>query len=582
MTPPGADRSPTPAPGPRTGRRRGPPRALVLVPVLVAAGLAWLAVRDDAGAGPPPSGPGAPALRPDPPPGAQAPRPRGPAPAPAAGPLAGADAHRPGGGRPARAPDVWVDPGEPGAHVVLDDAGPLRPVRGLVVEAGTRRPVAGAWVAWRPPPPRLADEVLAAHARGELEGALDEGPGILTDAEGRFEVERLPDDELPHDTVFAVHPALGMGSTPAGLEPEVVIELAPPCELAVDVVGHPSWGALDPDRRQLEVEVQPEALAEVVAGQSTLATWREVIDAAAGATLHLRGLPPGSCRIALAGRPVGDVTLQPGAAARARVVVPPLARLRLGLRGLAGRSCAVQLTSVADGLLAKVHAFELFAPGVHDAYDAPAGAYELTAHVDGTSLALGRFELAPGEQRLDLELPGLSPLEVRLTGHTSTGLDERLALRAWPGDGAGHDALPGAQRDRPGVYVAAAPPGRYVLSLDRVPLRTVEVPGPPVEVALAWTRLTVVVALPDDLLPDERIRVLAACAWAEAPGAPLLDVERPHRVGRDAPSFDLHLPRPGRYRLEGASDLGGFAAEVTVPPEGARVEVTPRPRASSR
>ena len=65
------------------------------------------------------------------------------------------------------------------------EASTLRPLRGRVVDAFSGRPIAGAWVAWRLPPPRLVDTLLAQAEPGD--------PGV-SDAEGRFELARLPDD----------------------------------------------------------------------------------------------------------------------------------------------------------------------------------------------------------------------------------------------------------------------------------------------------------------------------------------------------------------------------------------------------
>ena len=95
----------------------------------------------------------------------------------------------------------------------------LRGVAGLVREATTGRPIAGAWIAWRLPPWSLVDELLRDPDIREI------GEGMVTDAAGRFAVERLPDGLHVEDTIYVVARGYAAASKRVGLVREVVIDL---------------------------------------------------------------------------------------------------------------------------------------------------------------------------------------------------------------------------------------------------------------------------------------------------------------------------------------------------------------------
>ncbi|HBP16481.1 MAG TPA: hypothetical protein DEA08_01645, partial [Planctomycetes bacterium] len=163
-------------------------------------------------------------------------------------------------------------------------ASTLRPVRGRVIDAATRQPIAGAWVAWRLPPPRLVEQLLPRAEAGD--------PGI-SDAEGRFRLERLPDDLALHSSVHAVAPGYAYLVHPAPLAGELELALTPAATLELVLDPPPPPGAEAPPA---QVRLEPLASSTPLPALRRLARalppWGPQPE-----RYWLRHLPPGRYRL---------------------------------------------------------------------------------------------------------------------------------------------------------------------------------------------------------------------------------------------------------------------------------------------
>jgi hypothetical protein len=534
--------------------------ALLLAALALAAALLWALL---AGGGAdrarrPPADPGAS------PANAAPPALAAPAPAPARA------ARREGASRPPRAgaaasplegvptPSAAATPLDAGAALALEGEPPvgLRPVSGLVRDARTKAPIQGAWVAWRLPPPRTVEQVF-------LEGTdrlAAPGPSMVTDAEGRFRVERLADDAPRSNVVYAVARGYAYGAARVGLRREVTIDLEPAGALEVELLGQPR----DPAPR-LEVAPEwgdPSEEARIVL--DALPRWEEE---ASARLFRLAFLRPGRYRLALDGVPAGSAEVPAGGTGFALLSRAPLERVAGAAVGPEGPLVERNLLLVAEEGGAEV---ELRTDGAgRFEGEAPAGRHAAYL-VDGSSLRVLEGGVEGGAGEASLRLGGRGDpvrLTVRLDGRPLEGDDVGL-LRM----GARLPDLVHLAPEGEGVYSGAAPPGPYGLFRDRLLLAEVRLPEESDAALDLRTRaLSVAWLVPDDLEDGERLRGRVALVplfiAADARLRPrFLDGGTiPFEARRGGPPLTLPVVAPGDYILLGESDLGPFEAPVRVP-----------------
>lgn len=442
----------------------------------------------------------------------------------------------------------------------LEPTPTLRGVRGLVRDARTRRPIAGAWITWRVPPPEVCEEVLGRAA------LVDDpaGAGLISDARGRFDVERLPDDEAPSFTLCAVARGYAPATLRPGLREEVVFDLSPA-------------GALDV-RVDEPVDLVLEPASAEAAGPVALAVPRGQRGADGPQRWVVRHLAPGPWRALLGGREVAAGHVVEGQTSRLQVSLPPWVEVEGRLSGEEG------LTSVTFSLIEGEPARPAGSFTLEDERFSGrlrAGRYVVHAHdaQDTARRAPGLVEVVPGMAPLRLEVsPADVLVEVRATIGGVTVRDGLglVALDLPEDDPAGGDLIRLAWVGPDGLHVARAPTGRYAL-FDGQALVAAEVVvpagGPLVvhaDLAACWVRVLLPPALRDEevlcvraaLLPEVLARrpALRARFLAQDP------IER--QVSRAAPRFELRVLRPGRYLLVGQSDLGPLEAWVDLSPGG--------------
>ncbi|MCA8922417.1 MAG: carboxypeptidase regulatory-like domain-containing protein, partial [Planctomycetes bacterium] len=435
--------------------------------------------------------------------------------------------------------------GEPGPAPVADRP-PLRGVSGLVRDAQTQLPIPGAWITWRLPPPAVVEQVLADP------GFSDPRFAMISDAAGRFAVERLPDDLPGSFTLFAVAPGYAYRALTVGLARELVVELTPMGTLEVRVRGE------DPPRVSLTSR-------EHAAIARELPAWGD--DPTAFRIAHL---PPGVYGVRLESDPSGsgaEVVVLAGQLTRVELTQPPRERL-------AGRVAAHGGGPLAGASLAFVHA-ETFAR-VEVEVDAagdfacrlPAGRYAaFVVHGDserrvGELVEPGRgpLLLEPGpsasDSRLRLTCAG-GPLRSRSLGiaRVDAPLTSLLFLSPDPSE--------------PGVYVCAAEPGRYALFDGVCFWGVVPLPGSPT-LDLSPRTLEVELGL-GDLEAGERVRgELALVPLPLLEGRPDLAARLPALfarefvASRDRARLRVPLGAAGAYVLVGQSDLGPFRERVDL------------------
>ncbi len=452
-----------------------------------------------------------------------------------------------------------------------DEAPPaIRPAVGTVVDARTSAPIPGAWITWRLPPPEVAAEVLVMTARAER---LPEQT-MLTDARGRFELDRLPDDAgFLAPRVFVSARGYASASALPGLARDIVIALVPAGGLAIEVDADPA-----PDRVIVEVRAaSPDPDPDLEALLLALDPVR--------VPAELRGLPPGRYRVSVVGAPEAvsvAVEVRAGETTTARFELPTT-RVHGRIVG-AGLALLVERTTGAERPIEHVgESYELVLPrggrwdvlAVNEAQDArriaellldapevaldldldgedrPGDAARIVVHVDGRPLAAPRLGL------------------VRLDG------PDAVTARPAP--------------DLPGAYDAELGPGRWAVFDDERWLGEVVDPVGRSSVALDARRRSVVVRLtaPADLGDDERIRVGVALVPEPLLERPDLRAQflRPggsaawsERVGPDGALLELPVHVPGRYVLIVESDLGPWQRSITVPGDPEVEVVLGRPR----
>lgn len=156
---------------------------------------------------------------------------------------------------------------------------------GIVRDARTGAPLEGAWVGW---------DAGSAHEWLRPWAGL-RPTGTVTDAAGRFVLERVPDGETPPARLFAVARGFACAAVAPGLGGEVVVGLTPAAELWVDVTGAPDGGdrwpsltAASPEARDLGAFFDRPSSCSAAGGR-----WRFLFE----------NLPAGDYRLAVGGAP---------------------------------------------------------------------------------------------------------------------------------------------------------------------------------------------------------------------------------------------------------------------------------------
>ncbi|MBL4848915.1 MAG: carboxypeptidase regulatory-like domain-containing protein [Planctomycetes bacterium] len=433
---------------------------------------------------------------------------------------------------------------------------------GRVVDAATGRPIRGAWVAWRPPPPHLIAQILPTAQQGD--------PGI-SDAQGRFVLERLPDDLQVADTLYAVAPGYGYAARRAGLS-EVVLALPGSTSLEI-VLDPPPEGNEDPP---VQIAIDPlskDPLAH--ATTAALPPWGQERD-----RYRLQHLPPGRYRVRVdpqvAGSRVHEVHLVAGASAQLRVSRAPRAELAgtvIGPRGVSATELAwIDLETFTRYEVAADERgfFRIVLPKAR---------YALML-LDGRSERSVPGEFSPGRE-LSLDLPSAGdPVELRIREQGRpvvagdlglVRLDRRfgdlVALEARAGD--------------PGTYAALAPPGRYALFAGVSLLLELTLPqptgAPAIEIQRGLVELELV--LPTQLRPGEIVRgTLALVPASLKKKRPDLYLRfaaagQPFQVSPGSTRVRCPLSQAGLYLLSGKTDLGPLEGALELAP-GQRIKLS--------
>lgn len=551
---------------------RGPRHtpALVLVALVAAAGLGvWLLGEGEAGRGGGRTGRGAApreAPRVDLEPGAS----------PAARAAAVERARGTGGvddgARGARPGDEAAGPGTDRHEV--DPPPAIRGVRGLVREAATGRPIAGAWVTWRYPHTSACEAVFAS---GSL---LDEGAGeMVTDAKGRFDVQRLPDDLGIASTLFAVAPGFGVAALRPSLREEVVFDLERGGTVEVRLRGPEGWLPIpgrtahstwrDQDHGEVTVESVREPARGCNAGAADYASGGHE-----GWVYRVRHLAPDDYRVRVVGRDVGIARVAAGATVVLEATLPTWVEVAGTLIGHTDADAKVVLTRDGGGIEALLDVTEEgeVRGRAHE------GHYAATLRDPaGSERRLGQIEVRAGGPPLRLEAPSPGEqVEVMLRGAREAA--RVLGLVAFEPGSEGELVALAPDPARPDVHVGRARPGAYGLFDGPTLLTAVTLPARRLVVVDA-TPFTAVVRfeLPRALRPDEVVRGRVALVpellgWVRWLRAELVaNWSHTLRLSHASPRLEVELVVPGRYLLVGETDLGPFEAWVDLAPGAERV-----------
>ena len=401
-------------------------------------------------------------------------------------------------------------------------------------------------------------------------------PGI-TDAEGRFVLERLPSDLALAETLYAVAPGYGFASQGAEVSQEVVLALPGACGLEVLLEPPPPPGGAEPPVRvALEPVGEAPELARLTAA---LAPWGRD-----RSSYRLGHLPPGRYRLRVdpqvAGERVYPVELRAGVTAQLRVARAPRAEL-------GGSFIRLPQSAEGSGLEAidvetwTRYELELSPEGTF-ASELPRARYALVLR-EGRSERLlpGRFEPAS-----DLQLeppPRGDAVELELREGARPLVSSELGLVRL--DLPFGDLLALAPEAEEGIYTAQAPPGRYALFLGPSLVAELSLPRPPGAGPLSVVRSEVLLEfpLPPDLRSDEEVRGTLSLV-PERLESTRPDLARrfaesglPFVVSSERPLIRLPLGAAGRYRVVGLSDLGRCSGTFELGP-GARVRLELDPR----
>lgn len=432
----------------------------------------------------------------------------------------------------------------------------------MVRDAQTGAPIPGAWVTWRLPPGRTVEAVLSDPDSAAL------GVGLISDADGRFLVPRLPADLEIASTLFAVARGYAYGAATPALRGEVVFELRPAASLTVLLAPFP------PDGRAPELTLESTAVPRAVL--DALPSWSDQPDRCGVACL-----PPGPYTLRLDGQVVTSLTLAAGESRQLTLRPPPRYSTAIAVEGpaLPRGPCQLDLIDLTTGRRTEV---VLDAQGSGQA-GLPAGRYAAFLWDDMSMVRLrGVIEAGPDGAPARLEAP-LAPPPTWFTIRGPDGPSRSGELGAICLD-APHTSLIHVQATgEPGRFAAALEPGRYGLFDGALWLGAVDVSGAPVDVARTSGAATVRWRLPDGLQDREQVRArLAVVPVPLASARPDLvegfaDLTATEvRIGAASRTWEVPLAAAGDYRLIGSTELGpldvtihlapGGEAEVSLPP----------------
>lgn len=417
----------------------------------------------------------------------------------------------------------------------------MRPVTGVVRDAETQRPIAGAWIAWRLPPPGLVDRVLG---DPEYQRA---GVGLLSDARGGFRIPRLPDDLEPSATLFVVAPGYAYRSLDVGLAREVAVDLVRMGTLEVAVAG----------ARTAAVTVHS---AEHAAIADALPAWGQE-----PGVYTITHLPPGSYSVALGGEQEVEAEVVAGRVSRVELV-SSLQRasgtlLRSG-HPVAKSPLSFVHTRTYVRVQASTDAFGRFEATL------PRGPHAVFAELEGSERRVGALAAPAAGVVLQCDPAQLGEIQVQLPSHTRSRPEELGLVRT---DVPLSSLIALEPGDGPGWFTCNAEPGRYAL-FEGVRFWGIhELSGvTSIRAAEGGRRLIVKLDL-SGLAPGDYVRCrLALVPLAVTSARPDLDARlaeglaQTFLVGSSEPSLTLSVGAPGAYRLVGDSDLGRIHERVDV------------------
>lgn len=426
----------------------------------------------------------------------------------------------------------------------------LGPARGVVVERGSGRPIPGAWITWRAPPPGLVDSVFASPS------LLAAGQGLISDAQGEFELARLADDEAPAWEVHAVAPGYAPGRARAGLGGQVRVELTPAGGLEVRLRTPLPVGS--------ELALRgPDGARWTAPEAGDLRAW------------VLTRLGAGRWEVWIDGALTGEARVEAGRQAWVEVTPPPQEALAGAVVGLEPEELeGARLELRRSGARRSV---ALDREG-RFADRAPRGRWAAWVIGPLVELPLGPGgdpgePLTVGEAGPALRLtpPARDAVQVELDDPQAAEGDELalIALADGPARGAvGVVRLRRGARGLTGQARAVRGPQAVLVGGAFVGEVTLPQAGPlalgsrPVTLAVRWR-------WPEGLGAEERMRGRAALLPRALPEtvATRLEAELavPFQAGPATPTLELGASCPGDYVLRGQSDLGPFQREVRLP-----------------
>jgi len=425
----------------------------------------------------------------------------------------------------------------------------LRPARGLVRDARTRAPIEGAWLTWRPPPAE-ALELVFDHAG--FRGLAGRSFGMLSGPDGRFVIDRLPDDMPPEPYLFAVARGYALSAVKAGLD-DLVIELEPAGKLRVVIAGarpaawqrpRLSWRADEAGPYQREV------LDKRVPEQS-------------GSAFEFGHLRPGAYRVRL-GQSVADVEVELGRLAEVLLPAPESIRIAGVMRGYDPRVPAWLELARADGAWGRDLNLEddgtfsvLVLPGDYLVrwIDSRAGSEQTLARVAETTTSLDLSPRAGQVLEFVVEREGVP-------WSSAVGVAE-----ARPGGDRYSATLTSDDRQR----VEGARPGLYRVFSEGAYLGEVELtPGQAPRLVAELQEVELLLSLPE-LRPDEDLRMelrLTPLALDDDPDLQNRLREEAYQelwlMSGGEQVLHLEFSCPGRYRLTVRSDLGHVELELEL------------------
>jgi len=414
------------------------------------------------------------------------------------------------------------------------------------------------------------DEVLASL------GPKDVGTGMVTGADGRFAVDRLPGDLQVSSMLYAVAAGYATIGLRPGMREEVVIDLPPMGSLEVR---NARLSPVDPDAFSVFAGAPPSMVTiEPVSPDATLATVYAEVDASVSVA-RVSHLAPGRWRVSFVGAQPQVVEVPAGGTKVVELTISPASEIT---GTVVGCTSGVLVLARVDG---GEHRRFALKGGEFQGPLRP-GRYRATVAFDAngdqtheTELAVpGEVELRAGESRLVIQGP-LRGEKVQVV--------VAVAGRPYRTEGLGLVALDEPSRgslialfpdeERPGLHHGEAPAGRYAL-FDHGSLLTHDLRLPstgPASVVADRSEVRVRFALPSALRPDESLR-----GWLSlVPQILSGDLAGRFRMGRrlklsltaSAPGLTLDIVSSGRYLLTGETDLGPFEVPVDLTPG---VEVT--------